>query len=332
MKNIKKRTKNFTLQQGQSDCGVACLSSLINYYGGVSTLERLREISGTNIQGTTLLGLYQAANQLGFEADGCKADIQALIDHEDPVILHVLLEDNLQHYVICYGYENGQFIIGDPAKGISYYTTEELAEIWKGYNCLTLKPGVHFIKSEMIKNATKKWLFQFVKEDYPLLGVSLVLGVGIAVLGMAMAIFSQQLIDDILPSNNTTKLITGIALVTLLLLVRTGLMGVRQFLLLRQSKDFNNRIIDAFYSTLLYLPKSFFDTRKIGELIARLNDTGRIQRVISQVVGSVIIDGLMAITSLVFLYYYSWQAGVIASISLPIYFLLIYRFNDKIIS
>jgi ATP-binding cassette subfamily B protein len=330
--NTKQIHKTFVLQQGQSDCGVACLLSLINYYGGTTTLEKLRETSGTNTQGTTLLGLYQAAQQIGFGANGCEADIQALIDHPSPVILHVLIEKRLQHYVICYGYENEQFIIGDPAKGITKYTPKELEKIWVEHKCLTLTPNTNFIKSEKLKTAKKDWLIRLIKADYSLLGTSLVLGVGIAVLGMVMAIFSQKLIDDILPSNDAKKLITGIGLVTFLLIVRVGLMSMRQLLLLRQSKDFNNRIIDAFYSTLLYLPKSFFDTRKIGELIARLNDTGRIQRVISQVAGNVIIDGLMSVTSLVFLYIYSWQAGIIATISLPMYFLLIYRFNTKIIA
>ncbi len=332
MMDIKKLAKSFVIQQGQSDCGVACLLSLINYYGGTGTLEKLRELSGTNTQGTTLLGLYQAATKLGFDANGCEATIQALIEHGEPVILHVIIDNRLQHYLVCYGYDNNQFVIGDPAKGISTYKIEELEKIWIGFHCLTLKPTADFITSESIKHAKRDWLIRLIKEDYLLLGISLVLGVAIAILGMVMAIFSQKLIDNILPSNDVKKLITGIVLVTFLLVVRVGLMAIRQFLLLRQSKDFNNRIIHAFYGTLLYLPKSFFDTRKIGELVARLNDTGRIQRVISQVAGNVIIDGLMAITSLTFLYAYSWQAGVIASVSLPIYFLLIYRFNAQIIT
>lgn len=328
--NLKTLHKTHILQHDQSDCGVACLLSLINYYGGTTALEKLREISGTNSQGTTLLGLYQAAIQLGFEANGCEATTQALIEHGKPVILHVLIENRLQHYVVCYGYKNNQFIIGDPAKGILNYTIEELEKIWIEHKCLTLTPTANFVKTEKLKTAKKDWLIRLIKEDYSLLGTSLVLGVGVAVLGMVMAIFSQKLIDDILPSNDVKKLITGIGLVTVLLVVRVGLMAMRQFLLLRQSKNFNNRIINAFYSSLLYLPKSFFDTRKIGELVARLNDTGRIQRVITQVAGNVIIDGLMALTSLSFLYIYSWQAGIMASISLPIYFLLIYRFNTKI--
>lgn len=328
---IKELNKTFILQQDQSDCGVACLLSLINYYEGANSLEKLREISGTNTQGTTLLGLFEAASKVGFNANGCEATTEALIEHGKPVILHVVTDKQLQHYVVCYGYENNQFIIGDPAKGILKYTTKELAKIWVEGKCLTLIPTSNFIKSKKLKAAKKDWLIRLIRDDYSLLGTSLVLGIGIAILGMVMAVFSQKLIDDILPSNDVKKLIIGIGLVTVLLIVRVGLMAIRQFLLLRQSKDFNNRIINAFYSTLLYLPKSFFDTRRIGELVARLNDTGRIQRVITQVVGNIIIDGLMAITSLTFLFLYSWQAGAIATISLPIYFLLIYRFNPKII-
>jgi len=329
---LKKIRKTFVLQQGQSDCGVACLLSIISYYGGAGNLEKLREISGTNTQGTTLLGLYQAARQLSFEANGCEATVQALIEHGDPVILHVLTEEKIEHYVVCYGYHNKQFIIGDPAKGICNYSIEQLEKIWVGCKCLTLKPTSHFIKAETTKRAKQDWLVRLIKEDYTLLGISIVLGIGIALLGMVMAVFSQKLIDDILPSNNSNKLIIGIGLVTILLLLRVGLTAMRQFLLLRQSKDFNNRIIQAFYSTLLHLPKSFFDTRKIGELVARLNDTGRIQQVISQVAGSIIIDGLIAVASLGFLFTYSWQSGIIAVASLPVYFLLIYRFNSKIIA
>jgi len=165
-----------------------------------------------------------------------------------------------------------------------------------------------------------------------LLFFSVLLGLGIASLGMAMAIFSQKLIDDILPSKDFNKLITGIILVAFLLLIRVLFIGLRDYFLIRQTKDFNNRIIDSFYTSLLNLPKIFFDTRKIGELVARLNDTQRVQRVISMVASTVIINALVTIVSIVFLFYYSWKTGLIALISLPFYFLLLYSFNKRIIS
>ncbi|QTD36733.1 peptidase domain-containing ABC transporter [Polaribacter batillariae] len=329
--NQKLITKTHILQHDQSDCGVACLLSLIQYYGGSSSLEKLRELSGTTKQGTTLLGLYQTANSIGFTAEGNEADIQAIIDHGAPVILHVVIEEKLQHYVVCYGFENDTFIIGDPGKGIVYYSKEELDKVWVSKSCLTLTPNNNFIKATETKKSKKEWFLKLLKEDKQLLIISIVLGIGIAVLGMAMSVFSQKLIDDILPSQNTTKLVFGIGLLTFLLLIRVGFSTLRELMLIRQSKDFNNRIIDSFYSSLLHLPKPFFDTRKIGELVARLNDTNRVQKVIKHIASNFIIDILVVLVSFGFLFFYSWQVGVIVLVSLPIYFLIIYRFNSKII-
>ncbi len=330
--NQKLLKKTLVLQHDQSDCGVACLLSLIKYYKGNNSLENLRELSGTTKQGTSLLGLYQAANSLGFSAQGNEADIQALINHGEPLILHVIIEQRLQHYVVCYGYKNGNFIIGDPAKGITTYTKEELSAIWKSKTCLTLKPNANFVKAEATEKSKKEWFTELIRKDIQLLIFSIILGLAIAILGMAMAIFSQKLIDDILPSQNQNKLITGIGLLAFLLLIRVGFMSLREFFLVKQTKDFNNRIIDKFYSSLLHLPKPFFDTRKIGELTARLNDTMRVQKVIKHIAGNFVIDALVTLVSFGFLFYYSLQIGVIAIISLPIYFLIIYSFNQKIIN
>jgi ATP-binding cassette subfamily B protein len=324
-------TKTHNLQLDQSDCGVACLLSLVKYYGGSNSLEKLRELSGTTNQGTTLLGLYQTANNIGFTAEGNEADIQAIIDYKEPIILHVIIENKLQHYVVCYGFENDKFIIGDPGKGIVFYSKDQLDEIWVSKSCLTLKPNDNFIKATDTKKSKKEWFLNLLKEDKQLLIISIVLGIGIAVLGMAMSVFSQKLIDDILPSQNTTKLVSGIGLLTFLLLVRVGFSTLRELMLIRQSKDFNNRIIDSFYTSLLHLPKPFFDTRKIGELVARLNDTNRVQKVIKHIASSFVIDVLVVLVSFSFLFFYSWQVGIIVLISLPIYFFIIYRFNSKII-
>ena len=331
--NNKHIEKTHTLQLDQSDCGVACLMSLIKLNGGTNSIEKLRELSGTTKQGTTMLGLYQVANQIGFTAEGCEADLNALIEHKQPVILHVVIENQLQHYVVCYKYDSDKgFLIGDPAKGIYYLSADGLDKIWVSKSCLTLEVNDNFVKAETEKNSQKKWFLDLLKEDYKLLWISVLLGVFVAGLGLAMSLFSQKLIDDILPSNNIKKLVSGIGLLTVLLLARVGIASLREFFLLQQSKDFNNRINTNFFSSLLQLPKPFFDTRKIGELVARLNDTQRVQRVIKMLASSLVIDVLVSIISMVFLFMYSWKIGLIALLSVPIYFYIIYRSNKKIIN
>ena len=168
---------SIVLQQDQSDCGIASLLSVIKYYGGNSDLETIRKLSGTNITGTTLLGLYQAASSLGFKAEGCEADIAALYKHPSPVILHVLIEDKLEHYVVCYGTKINRnkefvFIIGDPAKGIVYLNEVALSIIWKSKICLTLEPNEQFVFASNLKTKKRDWILQLIKVDYPILGNS----------------------------------------------------------------------------------------------------------------------------------------------------------------
>jgi len=330
--NLNHIKKTFTFQHDQSDCGVACLSSITKYYGGDTSIEKFREYSGTTKQGTTLLGLYQGAQKAGFEAEGNEADIEALINHGEPLILHVLIDKKLNHYVVCFGYKDNHFIVGDPGKGIVYYSPAELDEIWVSKKCLTLKPNGQFQNKTEISDRKKQWIINLVKEDSGILSISVAIGIVMSILGMVIAVFSQKLIDNILPSKDLNKLTMGIVLVGILLVARTGLSAIRQYMLMVQSKDFNNRINASFYGTLLFLPKPFFDTRKIGELVARLNDTTRIQRVITQIAGNFIIDILVSTISICFLFVYSWQSGLIALISLPFYFILIYRFNTRIIT
>jgi len=184
MKTLELIRKTFARQIEQHDCGIACLQSLIRYYGGENTQQKLREQSGTTITGTTLLGLCQTAQNNGFDADGCEADINALIEHGEPVILHLLLEGNLQHYVVCYGIETKQnqirFVIGDPAKGIVYYTPEELERKWKSKVCLILKPNAAFIKKETIAKQKSQWIKNLIKDDISILGLAAAIGIAIA--------------------------------------------------------------------------------------------------------------------------------------------------------
>jgi len=324
-----------TRQQSEVDCGVACLLSVINYYGGNNTLESLRNLSGTNINGTTLLGLHEAAKQIGFTALGFEADIEALLIHPSPTILHVIIDNQLQHFVVCFGIKelDGKikFIIGDPAIGIVYMTCNELAAIWQSKICLTLEPNKDFKREIDIAIQKKQWIKQLVSEDFQILIIAASIGVGIAILGIVMSLFSQRLLDEILPKRNFVKLNLGIAVVFLLLLVKEGLLALRQYFLYMQAKEFNNRIVGNFYSKLLHLPKSFFDTRKIGELTARLMDTTRIQRVITQVAGNAVIDTLISLTILGFLFFYSWKIAVSILLILPFYFILIYKNNKSII-
>lgn len=332
--NQKLATKAHQRQHDQSDCGPACLLSALRYHAATAPLERLREWSGTSTQGTTLLGLLQAAQQVGFEADGYEADVPSLQDCADLCILHVIKEQRLQHFILCYGWDaqRGAFLISDPAEPhITWMSPEALLNIWQSKALLLLKPTEKLPQATAQQFNKRRWFWNLVREDVPILSMALALGLVASILSLALALFSQKLVDQIIPQKDATRLLLGTGLLFFLLLARAGMGFIRQILLLRQSREMNLRLTGSFYQSLLHLPKAFFDNRKTGDLIARLNDTQRIQRTVAALAGSALIDVLSLLTALGFLFVYSWQVGLAALLWLPLFLGVVWRFHQPIL-
>lgn len=333
----KKISRCFVLQQDQADCGIACLLSIIKYHGGNGSFDELRRLSGTTKQGTTLLGLKQAAETVGFEAIGMEAEhVSNLKEIKNPAILHVTLQNKLQHYLVYWpgqGRNGNQMLtLTDPSKGIIEVSTEELDKIWITKALLDITPNGNFKASVSETNKKRKWILDLIKDDFHILLVSLFLGLIIAGLNLTTALFSQNLIDNILPEKNEKKLLLSLVSVCLLLFTRTGIGYLRGLLILRQGVDFNNRVINWFYGKLLQLPKSFFDTRKTGDLIARMHDTRRIQIVLSLVSGSIAIDILMILVAIIFISTYSWIFTVILLAAIFVYSVISWLFHSPIVT
>ncbi|MDR3286651.1 MAG: peptidase domain-containing ABC transporter [Prevotellaceae bacterium] len=323
--------KSFTFQHDHSDCGVACLLSVIKYHGGNISMERLRELSGTSIEGTSLLGLYQAANKLGFEAEGAEGDIENLVKQKEPVILHVIKNNQTEHFVVFYGMQKEKIIIGDPAEGVKLYTCSDLNKIWQSKHCLLLKPTVNFSTKNNDKKQKQRWFFNLLQPDYNILISGFIIGILLSVLNLTTAFATQKLIDNIIPSKNVGNLFIVVSFVFFVLIIAASASYFRSLFLIKQNRNFNNRIVAYFYKSLISLPKSFFDTRAIGDMVARLNDTSRIQSFISQLIGSFAIDAVMLIASLIFIFYYSSAFCVFIVVFFSLYFIIIRLQTQKVI-
>jgi ATP-binding cassette, subfamily C, bacteriocin exporter len=330
--DLNKIRKNCLIQHDSSDCGAACLVSIIRYYGGNSTIEKIRGLSGTSQSGSSMLGLYQAANQCGMDATGYEASTTEIIGYPAILILHITLEAGSEHYIVSFGYDEGRFVIWDPSRGLVLMSEEELDNVWISKKCLGVIPNNTFKLERQNNKIKRNWIWKITKPEKDILIVSIVVGILISVLGLVMSVFTQKLIDKILPSGEMKILIVSSVLVLVLLSSRIILASLRQFLLITQGKSFNVRIVDDFYSSLLALPKSFFDTRKTGDFVARLNDTMRIQRVISEVIGTYLIDILILIITIIVIFLYSKVSAILSIICLPGIYLIVSRSNKKIIS
>lgn len=322
----------FRLQHDQYDCGVACLRNILNYYKADISLEKLREWSGADRHGTTLLGLYQAATQAGFIASGAQAESLAdLRKLQHPCILHVTLDGLLMHYVVYYpDSDRSGFFIGDPASGLVRISGADLEKIWTGRTLLILEPGEKLSQWQQQRKKKFQWLWKTLNEDIHLLYVALALGAVCSLLNLSTAIFSQQLIDHILPAHHLSALYLGLGSLGLLLILKIVFAYFRQDLLIRQGYGFNLRVTGNFFRSILYLNKSFFDHRQTGDLTARLGDTLRIQQAVSYILGDMAIQGLLMLISLVFLFIYSWPIALGCLVMIPVVFGVVKHFEGDI--
>lgn len=327
----KRIDKSFVRQQDSTDCGPACLLMAIKYYNGDSSIIHLREISGTSNSGTTLLGLCQAATTMGFEAYGAIFDnLEELKKTEAPCILAVVKNKIFSHYVTLFSYKDGNFVIGDPGEGVKILSEKELEEIWTK-NGLILKPTTLLENKNSIDKRKREWVKNLIREDSGLFSISLTIGIITTILGLSMTVFSQKLIDSILVNKETLKLAVGLVSILTINIIVVYLGSFRSKVLLEQSRGFNNRITLFFLRKLLYLPKGFFDTRKVGEIISRLGDSRRLQSIISTLINSTIISVLSILIYSVFLFNYSWKIGLLVLCFSPLVFWIIIRKNKQIV-
>ncbi|MFN5547980.1 MAG: peptidase domain-containing ABC transporter [Bacteroidota bacterium] len=336
-----KRKKLIARQLDQSDCGVACLASVIEFYGGEAKIEDLRRHSGASRQGTTLSGLAQAAQKYGINASGLRANtVNNLVEMDEAAVVHVINDSGQNHYIVYYGSEKGKskgligdarVELGDPSKGIITMSLHELDRIWKSKTLLKLTPNELFQTKTLKKTLKKEWLINLIRKDLRILLISVFLGIVISILGVSTALFSQSLIDEILPTQNTKRLFTSLFFLSIILAIRSTLSYLRGLFITRQSMDFNTRVMKEFWHNILMLPKSFFDTRKTGDLLARMNDTRRIQSVLSIISGGIIIDILLIVVSISFTFVYSKTIGLIVIGTLPVFSLILIWFNKPII-
>lgn len=127
------------IQYGQEDCGAACLASIIKYHNLTFTLNRIREAVGTGQLGTTLLGLKQGSEALGFNARAVSCSPK-IINKIHKIPLPSIIYWKGYHFVVLYGQKGKNYIVANPAVGIRYLSKKELIEGWTGWVMLLLEP------------------------------------------------------------------------------------------------------------------------------------------------------------------------------------------------
>lgn len=316
-------------QHDITDCGAACLATISKQYGLNMSISKIREVAGTDKQGTNAYGMIKAAEQLGFSAKGVKGNQEAFFtEFPLPAIAHVVVDGSLLHYVVIHKITKKQIIIADPAKGIVKYTPEEFFKIWTGVLIL-LVPTSKFQKGNENKGVLSRFFSLMFPQKRLLLNIFLS-SLIITVFGILASFYFRFIMDDIVPNSLRKTLITLSIGVIVLYIFKAILEAFRNHLMLYLSQKLDIPLILGYYQHVLGLPMNFFGTRKVGEIVSRFMDASKIRDAISSATLSIMIDTLMALVGGVVLFTQNHLLFGIAVIVVALYGIIVFAFNKPV--
>lgn len=281
------------LQADSKDCGATCLKIVAKHYGKILNIQTLRELSETTREGATMSTLSDAAEKIGFRSLGVKISIQHLKEAPLPCILHW----NANHYVVLYDVKQKKghwhFKISDPGHGLLEYSQDEFLKFWIGNNAketteegiaLLLDPTPKFHQSEFEKEE-KAFGFGLLSKyvwQYKAYVIQLAIGLFAGSLLQLIVPFLTQSIVDVGIQNQNIHFIYIVLIAQLFLFFgKTALELIRSWILLHLSTRINISLISDFFIKLMNLPISFFDVRMTGDIMQRINDHHRIERILT---------------------------------------------------
>ena len=301
-------------------CGVACLEMVCRNYGRQFPISMLSQICHVTSEGVSMLGISEAANEIGFHSVCVRTTVDNLSLAPLPCILHW----NQNHFVVLYKVRKGKrFYIADPGKGLIKYSLDDFKNHWvstrsggedKGIAML-LEPTPLFytLKADEIEEGENdnprsfRFLFGYVRKYKRYFG-QVVLGLTVGSLLQLVLPFLTQSIVDVGIRNQDIGFIWLILLGQLMLTFSsTAIDFIRRWLLLHISMRINISLVSDFFIKLLKLPMSFFDTKLLGDLMQRMGDHSRVNGFLTGQTLTIAFSLFSFAVFSVVLFLYNWQ-------------------------
>lgn len=267
------------------DCGPASLRMIAKHYGRSYSAQYLREHAFITREGVSMLGISNAADQIGFRSMGVQITLEQL---EQEVQLPCILHWNQRHFVVCYKIKKGKYYIADPAAGRLVYNRVEFGRCWFSSSvegkdtgtALLLEPRPEFgerQEPEDRENRGLSFFFQYLT-PYKRELFQLVLGMLTAsILQLIMPFLTQSLVDTGIQDSNLSFITLILVAQLMIFMAKLSVDFIRSWILLHVNSRINIALISDFLAKLMRLPLHFFDTKMVGDIMQRIGDHNRIE-------------------------------------------------------
>ncbi len=322
-KKISKRKKTsswskypWVRQYDSSDCAAACLAMISRYHGVNFPMARLREWANVGPQGTSMYYLARAAEKIGYVARGVNISQDLLPTIELPGIVHW----KHNHYVVLYKITEQGVVIGDPARGIVKMKLEEFLEAWTE-RMLILSLSEELQEPEETSTSIKRFFRMLKPYKYLLIEVFLA-SLILEILGLSSPIFIQFIVDKVIVHSDVRMLNIMLAGMIILGVFQTITGVLRHYLLIHISTKLDLKMTADLFQKIIQLPLSYFQSRKIGDILTRFADRNKVRSFITGATITTLLDSIMAVVYISLMFFYSFKLTLLVLCFVSLFIIL----------
>jgi ATP-binding cassette, subfamily C, bacterial len=303
-----KRIKTPTiLQLEEVECGAVALGIILGYYGKFVPLAELREECGVSRDGSQPANIVKASRRYGLRSKAFKKDTLQLSQMKLPVIVFW----DFSHLLVVEGFKKDKVYLNDPAKGPCVVSRQEFEAAYVGI-LLVMEPGPEFKKGGR-KPSVLLSLLDRLRGSIGAVSLSVLLGFLLVIPGLALPVFSQVFVDQILVEDRSEWLRP-------LLLGMLGTTVVQAVLFSQQKRYLRQLQIklaaslsSQFFWHMLQLPIGFYTQRFPGEIAGRVKLNDKVAQAISGSMAETLINVVIAVLYVMVMFSYN---GLLTAIAL----------------
>ncbi|PRQ06949.1 peptidase domain-containing ABC transporter [Enhygromyxa salina] len=299
------RSLEHVQQLTETDCGAACLATVLRYHGKPRPLDELRAAMGTGRDGVNALGVLRVAQRYGLRGRGVRVGLK----HLDSLTPGAILHWEFRHFVVFESVDRRGVTIIDPGLGRRRVTLKRFDEAFTGI-ALLLEPGEDFERGEAPRSPTWAYLRE-ISSHRELWAHALSMSALIQLLGLALPLATAAFVDRVIPrANYDLFAILGLG-VALMVVFQVLAAIVRGNLLVQLRCLLDAKLTVSFFDHLVALPYAFFQRRSTGDLVMRLNSNAVVREILTSGAMSAALDGALVTIYLVLI---AWISPLMAAV------------------
>jgi len=301
------------MQMEALECGAACLTMILAYYGRWVPLEQVRADCGVSRDGSKASNVLKAARSYGLAAKGMTYSTKAL---REKVTFPCILFWNFNHFVVLTGFKGKYAYINDPARG---QIKVPMAEFEDSFTGVTLV----FEKTDAFEEGgSKPNTLKYARDRLEGLGMPIAFVMLTAAITSLVAVVSTSMssvfADRILTQENPDWLVPVIGLMLALAIVSGVISILNAMYLMRIQGKIAVVSSSRFMRHLLHLPVGFYAQRMVGDLQQRQSANETIAFQLIGQLAPVIVNGVMLVFYLIIMLQYSVLLTLIGLLTVAI--------------